>query len=630
MKKLLTLLTSIFVFNIVCSGQTYNDEIISYGGGYYNLHIVNKPDIRPIRGGTIIKVTYIGEEWEKNLDRQNAFEHACRIFEEALPTTVPISVKVSFGNIRGNNAIVKTLVSTDDTNGDTRTCVKRRLLTWEDVTVRDVEYFNRFDGEIIFSNKDIFSYSLNHVIDDKYDFITVALRELGKICGLYFSPLANNAIRELAVNPEAMNGFDKFILPYDYHSNSSAAYAFATSNNVTANGYKFYAPPVFENGVSLTYFDKDESNLETILFQPELPKGTSLRYIGEGPIMLWERIGWDYPNPVGMGGGGENTGNTSTNNIKPYNESISFSTYRRSLSQSVSQENKVTRNNGISSEVWDYIHKFRPFEKGVGWSVGILCKDGTWEYPFYTPSPFPQMDFDPNTIDISKNEKYARSSDGQLRCRVSYNDGMNGYPSRSFSNYFLLDYLPQKPKLKLSKVLPTSGSRSLGRSVARSFYEKDIKIAFKDIEGTERILVEQLEEGARIPFTYYVDDIKDGYFITTVDKDYSTTFKLRAQNANGETISEELYVAPVGSTIYHVNVKIDGDYIRVSFSDEVGAIAECKFAEKYEIYNISNPSICQKGFISDNVIKTEKLENGVYGLRITDSEENVYTAKVVK
>lgn len=48
--------------------------------------------------------------------------------------------------------------------------------------------------------------------------------------------------------------------------------------------------------------------------------------------------------------------------------------------------------------------------------------------------------------------------------------------------------------------------------------------------GTESILVEQLEEGSPVPFTFYVEDIRAGYFIASVDKEYSTTFRLRAMN----------------------------------------------------------------------------------------------------
>ena len=81
MRKLLLL----FLF-LGCVGFSYaqedGTEVISLGRDFFRKESIPKPIVREVVGGTIIQVIYEGNEWEQNLDRKNAFEHACRIFEE--------------------------------------------------------------------------------------------------------------------------------------------------------------------------------------------------------------------------------------------------------------------------------------------------------------------------------------------------------------------------------------------------------------------------------------------------------------------------------------------------------------------------------------------------------------------
>lgn len=43
-------------------------------------------------------------------------------------------------------------------------------------------------------------------------------------------------------------------------------------------------------------------------------------------------------------------------------------------------------------------------------------------------------------------------------------------------------------------------------------YIRNIKIGFKSLEGVERVIVEQLDEGFRMPGKFEVNDLQKGYF----------------------------------------------------------------------------------------------------------------------
>ena len=58
------------------------------------------PIIRNIKGGTIFKVNFSDD---CSYEMQGAFIHACRILEEELPTSLPITVGVEWGTFRGGN-----------------------------------------------------------------------------------------------------------------------------------------------------------------------------------------------------------------------------------------------------------------------------------------------------------------------------------------------------------------------------------------------------------------------------------------------------------------------------------------------------------------------------------------------
>lgn len=70
----------------------------SYGFDEYIEKCTDIPAARTINGGTIFNITY-GEGW--TLEMKGVFEYACKIWEENMPTCLPINIKAEIGTIRG-------------------------------------------------------------------------------------------------------------------------------------------------------------------------------------------------------------------------------------------------------------------------------------------------------------------------------------------------------------------------------------------------------------------------------------------------------------------------------------------------------------------------------------------------
>ena len=631
----------LFVFSGVVRSQEQYRESISYGYDGYIQNSVHRPFVRKIPGGGVINVIYDGLEWSQNLERKNALEHACRIWEEQLPTAAPINIKVKFENL-GRNALAKTRNMRDQSINKYRSVIKRQMLF--DVTLDfDDDFLLKNDAEISFSDKDVFSYSLNDVQGDRYDFVTVVLRELVKVFGVNSSFLANPIDKYLIYSNENLNEFEHLLL--SGIQNKYDAYNCATSNNHYLNlfntnkSYKVYAPLVFRDMVSFCYLDKDPSNSETILLQPDLPKGTSIRHIGVAAMDILQDIGWARPIPVGMGGGSTDAEPASTNNIIPYNSPSSFiTTTSPNIQKEIGYSTQKEKDVNDFESIYDYISQFKDYpivnidrdDPRRGWAYCILRKDGTWEV-VQKDIPFWDAPFQLNVSNINPNKatEYARTCDGYLRVRKSFYNGRLGSvgseQEHSFMAYYVLDYLPQKPDLAFSKTLPQT--RALNED-----YLADIKIDFKNVEGTERILVQQFEEGEKLPSSYYIDrnDVMGGSFVATVDKDFTTKFRLIAQNKNGETYSDMITIPPLNQTKYIVNTKVEDNVLSLVFTDTKGNMAQEKQAIVGVLTSLTNQGISSKLFFENNKISITHLPKGLYAVQVYDKEHKMYAIKFVK
>jgi hypothetical protein len=287
-------------------------------------------------GASTIVPVFEGDKWEE--DARNAVKYAIQLIEECIPTTYPIKIKF-VRNLGNPSQFVNTTVRFIDNypeNGcygfDGRyaripnnhggsiyysrvpsASLKRYAAIGTEKYLfhqqKDL-LFNDYDGTVIFSTNDIFSTRTDGTVEaGKYDLTTVAIREIIKILGVA-STANRNSSNSLSllwdnnmVSVYDCNLFSSNDIGLDL-ANGIAVYNLSTSNNLFLKpysnlgyeSYKIYAPSTFVLNKSLNYLDRNDNDLETLLFQPDLPKETSLLKIsGKAFQHLIISIDWGLP-----------------------------------------------------------------------------------------------------------------------------------------------------------------------------------------------------------------------------------------------------------------------------------------------------------------------------------------------
>lgn len=92
------------------------------------------------------------------------------------------------------------------------------------------------------------------------------------------------------------------------------------------------------------------------------------------------------------------------------------------------------------------------------------------------------------------NEEYARTVDGYLKARITKKFMDNFGKTTISSTFIVLGYLPQKVGINFSYTDTTVNEMS--RVAATN---KNIRLYFSDTEGIDRIVLERLREGFRVP-----------------------------------------------------------------------------------------------------------------------------------
>lgn len=584
-----------------------------YSSNNETVTLLEKPASRKVVGGTIINVKYEGSNISSTM--KGAFEYACRLWEENIPTTYPINLTVQFANIQNTKclATVEAVHSGNNNYYDKVFAKRYAQLPLENANNwGTLEFFrDSKDALIIFSTRQPFDYTLDgeKVNPNKYDFVTVALQAIGKALGFSLNAYASN----MTLNRlETYNKYTACILTGQPDND----YTMATSGNAYispsywANNAKWniHSPSTYDPRYSLNYFQKDPTNRETLIMQPDIiSKGSAIRYIGEGMQVFFSFCGWDRPIATGSSSTVYQKG--STDEVIPYQEP---------KSQQVSEQ---ARMNSLMDETLETYLFDRKEECEQG--NYVLLKDGTWKKYI-------------NLYNLTENDDYARTSDGYLRLKqVSYSLGAGHYTNTNIA-YKLYDYIPQRPKAGMNSfkasefALKTTGNRHIMKTNTDTEYV-DVEIGFQNVEGCTEIEVEQTDSDYPVPFLYNVDP-SQGYFTAFMCKDYTSTFKLTYINKNGKTIGEPLIIdlrnAVSDDRIYDLNLKLDD---RKLYYDLEQSNAELKSEGFYTINSLSNMTIKEKGSVIGNSgeIDISALPKGAYVLRINYGN-NVYNAKWMK
>ena len=642
------------MLTIASQGQT-STESDSYALDQYIEKCTDVPIVRQINGGTVFKVTYEPEElWDNSM--RGAFEYACKIWEEQLPNSLPINILAKIGNIRGTNNmnLLSKVQSTTYDFANFETVLSSRMkyvllaehnsghnVTYVD-SITNVDFFNKPDIVITYNKSMLnsFSYSLDNTPVNKYDFVTVVLRDIARGLGFSFNMTANSQKQILEDARRPLTYYENIVRRAIGGNNLSEAYTNATQGSLTlsVNYYNnilhLYAPTVWQNGISLNYLMPEEQKKFTELLSYNFGKGSVVRNIVDNyKNIFYDFQGWKtynlttgYP-PVSVSSDG------SSSNIIAYNGDITFSganSYNQNniskkmntILSASSKYEEITNANAfdLQSYLFPYNYIYPDKEGSGAWLISLLKKDGTWDLVYREPTGWFNIPLKTRMADwnISSNfEQYQRTCEGYIRCRIThYKEVYDQLYHREYydieNHYYVLDYLPQQVKMRYSAPLQTSSS-TLAMVSTNDNYTQDIKISIKDLEGINRVVVEQLDEGNDLPIKFEVKDFKKGYFVANVDKELYTKFIVYSYNNNGSSKSETLVVQPLVQSDFTVNFSDDNIRINSNLQKESGSI-------NYSIYSSSTSSLMRvkEGVLNSQnpAIQISDLSKGTYILDI--------------
>ena len=658
MKKFKLLLLS-SVASLSIHGQS-TIEFDSYGLDQYIEKCTDIPILREINGGTVFKITYEPENaWNNSM--KGAFEYACKIWEEQLPNTLPINIQAKIGPIRGSGSgnllsrVLPTSYNYYDTNEELASRIKYVLLeeynTGGNVTfidsINSEDFFNKPDITITYNQNmlDEFSYSLYSTPVNKYDFVTVVLRDIAKGLGFISGFTANSSTGAFHNTNKPKTYYENCIQNAIGTNDIHEAYSNSTQGSLLLSipnygNLSLYAPSVWQNGISLNYFIPDSTKKLSELLTYEFGRGSVIRNITDNYKTLFKHLqGWERNNLATGFNSKTVKSEGTTENLFSYNGAISInqnSTIPNALDENI-QSTLLNENiNHITNQENDFIlntflfpYDYRyPDTDGIGgWLVSLLKKDGTWDlvYRQNTGDLDVPLNLNMTDLDINTNHnQYQRTCDGYIRCRITHYKQEFDYlymkmKYRINNHYYVLDYLPQKVSMGFDA---DNATNTVSYGTVEDDYTKDIRIDINGLEGVERVVVEQLDEGNDLPIKFEVPDFKKGYFTATVDKELYTQFVVYSYNKNGSTKSDYLTIEPLSPIQELYNIQFENNAIKLSTHERNNQIN----SSKYTIYlnNLNNVSPVKKGVIetTNSTVDISNLKRGNYILSITSGKKH--------
>ncbi len=489
------------------------------------------------------------------------------------------------------------------------------------------------DISIIYNNKfkDEFSFSLNNKAEDKYDFVSVVLRDLFRGLGFnsnFKKNAKNNALEPLARYKTA---FESHVIEALGDSTLEGLYEKATQGEVALYpDLKLYAPTEWQENISLNYFIPNDKLSLTKVLAYDFGRGTICRDLSKGYFFFEDLLDW-IPRGLTVGSSGSEFTAAGSSEIKvPFNGVYETDeALPHQVLESDYENPAFRRTRALDQDTTiDFLAQFHVF-KGTGhWEEGIsiclLKNDGTWDLVYFVPGIMEPYVFSLKMPEWTLNcapEEYARTADGYLRGRITLSRPILSRRGYNYTTtYFVVDYTPQK--LELMEAKPAEGI--LRTKAAADAGTRRVRVQFKNIEGTTRVVIERKRQGHRVPSKFDVPDFKNGYFETDVETDKQTTFTAIAYNENGSTKSLPLVIQPLTtSTSSAFSFYFDGNTISISGAGTDG----------HEIAYEISPLIASgyghsaQGYVADGCVDVSDLPKGLYVIKCTDEAGNTGSFK---
>ncbi len=673
MRNILFIITLLATFT--ATGKVNYEEIFSYLPEDDGIAVlsddtpVSHPtkEIRYINGGTVFRISY-GED--VGYEVRGAFEHACKLLEEYLPPCLPITVRVEWADLRSSSSpkpLSSVKISFHEYFGFGNRAVSHPTALIKRVTLKEYEINSnhtfidsipdllfldnpQMPDIVIRLNKEIgndLSYSITEVESDKYDFVSLALRDLirglGLVSGYRVIPNATIIIPpsrcltkyELNYLSDRLNLTDK-----DQAYKLATTGAFSLGRNSNEEPLNLYAPSVFQNEVSLNYFIPDTTHCISQVLDYNFRRGCMYRDINDeySTFIFFHLLGWQENFVTGIGGIGSG-GSGSTSILVPYNGSYSDNTSYTSVHRSKSNNihdiavSLYNDEEGGNPEVYEYCEKFHYFlippseNERYGISISLLKKDGTWDIVYYSKSIPSEFYNDMFTLNMTawtlhcNNDEYARTCDGYLRGRCTYSHSVR--PTEIMGSiFFVVDYLPQSVEMK-----ETSMAQSAAQKIAVPQGQRAVRVGMKNLEGLTKVVVERLIEGNRLPSRFEVKDFQKGYFETTVYTDRKTTFTAIGYNANGSTRGIPVTIEAT-NTATDLSVQLNGNELKITSAHE-----DRNVNGTYEIIPLmfsGESSVCSGVLEQTDIIDVSTLLPGIYVMKFHGYNGDTFEYKFAK
>lgn len=671
------MLLSLFIIGaFLCQAQTTNTITNeNYANEVFKGVNIVLPNYRQINSGSKLVVTYEGD-WPEEM--VGAFEYAAKLWEEVLPLTLPIKITAKLEPIRGSRkTISKVGLYTYDFNGNCVSMYASPLSMIKSVLLKEYHSTqqHRFNDEIsdvsILDSEDMtitynqnmigeFSFSLDGEADlNKYDFVTIAMRDIAIGLGFTTRFTANAATQEMNITGGRLTPFETHVYGSIGSNDPKTAYVNATKGSLAvtvgagnSNKYSMYAPSPWENGVSLRYFIPDTSNPITRLLTYDFGKGYIVRDLSgiDWDNFFTKALDWRRELATGATSGGISQSGTSRDVIA-YRGTISLSFPNRiaqklntvdlghssDINVSRSRNRANSSNDYVSTD--DYCTRFNLFSPqgamGNAVSLSVLLKNGEWDCIKIIPEANPSITLNVQELQLNYDEnQYARGTTGGLRYRLTqcttHPDFLAGGVYKDYAvKYFTRDFTPQQAQIKYSKIHSDENLATYSSpTVLSDEYFIDVEVGIRNVEGTTKVVVEQLDEGEALPFQYEVYDFRKGYFIANLDRELTTQLKVISYNANGYATSNIITIPPLGYADNAVLFTHDDNYItiegvskRILESGQLSCVAT----------NISRPGASMETLrIQDNQISINDLSAGIYVLSMFNNKDKIGEYKFIR
>lgn len=615
---------------------------------------------RQIAGGTVFKVNY---DSNVPIRLKGAFEYACHILEEYIPTCTPITVSVGWKSLNSSIDGKKTIseidirtVNLEESLGDTPTSQMKRIMLNETsmdgiITFIDsisdfniIEDINSPDIRIVYNSylNTSYSYTIDETPTNKYDFVTIALRDLLRGLGV-----VSNLIKDPAKN--VLKRDTETVLPFEYSvayairgNNEEEIFKNATKGEAYLSGTSLenafltlYAPNNWIDNVSLNYFVPGNNCKISSVLRYDFGKGAVIRDLADksGVLFANNYLGWGYANCfVGEGSGDITSEGGSTDNFIPFNSNL-LNNRSTIIESEISKHPEESQQElSVRERIIKYFKQFHPFYPGasndeLGGSVSLLKKDGTWDVVYHEGAFYPAIDTRTWTLHC-ENDEYARTCDGYLRCRWT-NAYFTGGPEANYSvKYYVVDFLPQAIEATATEVdiytpviiPPRNSPARLGAK------KKNLYVSYKNLEGTKLVLAEIWEEGKIDPYYVYVEDFKSGYTTLELDNTCKQTITFYSYNDNGMTKGEVIEYEPTYLPWRPLANCVQKANTLQLVTEENQAIS----GYKYMIYSLSSTSAAPilSGTAEDmGEIDISSLSAGLYAIRYSDENGDGGTLK---